>query len=72
MKIAAVVVMRHHVCGFPEPYKNVNLVQGDLEKCSMLFKVKESENLNHPDRHRDRHPYLVVFRGLTSLRLVNI
>ena len=35
-----------------------------FEKCSILFKIKQSENLNHPDRHRDRHPYLVVFRGL--------
>ena len=35
-----------------------------LEKCSILFKIKESENINPPDHHRDRHPYLVVFRGL--------
>ena len=39
-----------------------------LKNVQFLFKVKESENLNHPDRHRDRHPYLVVFLGLTFER----
>jgi hypothetical protein len=35
-----------------------------FKKYSILFKVKEDDNLNPPDHHRDRHPYIEVFRGL--------
>jgi len=35
-----------------------------FEKCSILIKVKERENFNPPDFHRDSQEYLVVFRGL--------
>ncbi len=35
-----------------------------FEKCSILFKVKEGENSNPPDFHRDSQEYPKVFRGL--------
>jgi len=41
-----------------------------FEKRSILFKVKEGENFNHPAQNtkRDRHPYIEVFRGLKFVR----
>jgi hypothetical protein len=35
-----------------------------FEKCSILFWIKECDNLTPPDHHRDRPEYLVVFREL--------
>ena len=35
-----------------------------FEKCTILVKVKEDENSNPPDHHRDKPEYTVVFRGL--------
>ena len=32
-----------------------------FEKCFILFKVKEGENSNPPDHHRDRPEYLEYF-----------
>jgi hypothetical protein len=32
-----------------------------FEKCSILFKVKEGENTNPPDHHRDSQEYLEYF-----------
>ena len=33
-------------------------------KCTILVKIKEGENSNPPDYHRDMQEYTVVFRGL--------
>jgi hypothetical protein len=40
------------------------VIMRSWKNAQFLFKVKEGENSKHPDRHRDRHPYLEVFRGL--------
>jgi hypothetical protein len=38
------------------------------QKRDILPKIKERDDCNHPDFHRDRHPYIMIFRGQQSER----
>ncbi len=39
-----------------------------IQKRVILFEVKERDDCNPPDFHRDSQEYIVVFRGLQSER----